>query len=106
MAILQQVFGQEPPVYTKPASMAVPSNSIGSPQFQESLLDKASPSPQHPPQRSFSNGSPSTVYTSPELHRRTGEGIYQLNQSLAVCCYMLLYKSMQLTLLRWGIIGT
>ncbi|KAI8370042.1 UEV domain-containing protein [Choanephora cucurbitarum] len=83
VAILQQVFGQEPPVYTKPASMAVPSNSIGSPQFQESLLDKASPSPQHPPQRSFSNGSPSTVYTSPELHRRTGEGIYQLNQSLA-----------------------
>ncbi|CAO3693383.1 unnamed protein product [Rhizopus stolonifer] len=50
VAILQQVFAQEPPVYTKPSTAIPTPPTMGSPQFQESLLDnRNSPSRQDKP---------------------------------------------------------
>lgn len=87
VAILQQVFAQEPPVYTKPASIAT--NNIGSPQIQqESLLDRASPSQQRQsmPSQPINNASPAISQASPEMPRWMGEStaLYNMNQGLAV----------------------
>lgn len=86
VAILQQVFAQEPPVYTKPTSIAT--SNMGSPQMQqESLLDRASPSQQRQsmPSQPVNNGSPALSNASPML-RWMGEStaLYNMNQGLAV----------------------
>lgn len=85
VAILQQVFAQEPPVYTKPTSIAT---NMGSPQMQqESLLDRASPSQQRQsmPSQPINNGSPAISHASP-MPRWMGEStaLYNMNQGLAV----------------------
>jgi ESCRT-I complex subunit TSG101 len=81
VAILQQVFAQEPPVYTKP-------HSIGSPQIQqqESYLDRPSQHRQSLPTQPVHIGSPVVPSASPELNRWMGEStaLYNLNQGLAV----------------------
>ncbi|KAI9341330.1 UEV domain-containing protein [Pilaira anomala] len=82
VAILQQVFAQEPPVYTKPTNMG------SSPQIQESILDRASSSQrQSMPSQPIS--SPGLTQASPEMPKWMGEStaLYNMNQGLAVRSY-------------------
>ncbi|KAI9475969.1 MAG: UEV domain-containing protein [Benjaminiella poitrasii] len=82
VAILQQVFAQEPPVYTKPTTSN--SNShIGSPQPpKESLLDRVSSQRQSMPSQSMHVGN---IGSSPEVSQWMGEStaLYNMNQGLA-----------------------
>ncbi|CAO3608256.1 unnamed protein product [Mucor hiemalis] len=84
VAILQQVFAQEPPVYTKPTNIAT---NMGSPQIEESILDRSSPQQlkQSMPSQSIHNGSPALSHASPEMPRWMGEStaLYNMNQGLA-----------------------
>ncbi|CEP17523.1 hypothetical protein [Parasitella parasitica] len=83
VAILQQVFAQEPPVYTKPTSI------VGSPQVQpDSLLDKASNSQQQRqsmPSQPITNGNSAISHPSPDMLKWMGEStaLYNMNQGLA-----------------------
>ncbi|KAI7889166.1 UEV domain-containing protein [Mucor mucedo] len=81
VAILQQVFALEPPVYTKPTNITT---STGSPQIQESILDRVSP--QQRQSMPLNSQSPALSQTSPEMPRWMGEStaLYNMNQGLAV----------------------
>lgn len=86
VAILQQVFAQEPPVYTKPTNIATTSTNMGSPQIEESILDRSSPQQlkqQSMPSQStlHNNGSPALTHTSPWMGESTA--LYNMNQGLA-----------------------
>jgi hypothetical protein len=62
---------------------------MGSPQFQESILDKASPQQrQSMPSQPMNNGSPALSHASPDMQRWMGEStaLYNMNQGLAVSC--------------------
>ncbi|KAI7901445.1 UEV domain-containing protein [Cokeromyces recurvatus] len=95
VAILQQVFAQEPPVYTKPTT-----SNLGSPppppppppqqqqQPKESLLDRVSI------QRQSISSLPVMGNNSPEVSNWMGEStaLYNMNQGLAVSgLYMYMY---------------
>ena len=86
VAILQQVFAQEPPVYTKPTNIT--STNTSSPQIQESILDRASPQQQRQsmPSQHLNNGSPALSHGSPQTPAWMGEStaLYNMNQGLAV----------------------
>ncbi|KAI8879563.1 UEV-domain-containing protein [Backusella circina FSU 941] len=80
VAILQQIFGQEPPVYTKPTASSNSNTPImGSPQIQESTLQRPSPSSsslQYPPL------STSPVLSPPETQKWRVDH-YGMSQNLA-----------------------
>ncbi|GAA5801752.1 hypothetical protein HPULCUR_007204 [Helicostylum pulchrum] len=83
VAILQQVFAQEPPVYTKPTNITT---NMGSPQIQESILDRASPQQrQSMPSQPINNGSPALSQPSPDIPKWMEEStaLYNMNQGLA-----------------------
>ncbi|KAG1344963.1 hypothetical protein G6F62_004308 [Rhizopus arrhizus] len=77
VAILQQVFAQEPPVYTKPNAATPTPPTIGSPQFQESLLENRNSPTQQRQNMPLSNHKP----PSPWMNESTA--LYNLNQGLA-----------------------
>ncbi|KAI9276259.1 UEV domain-containing protein [Sporodiniella umbellata] len=75
VAILQQVFAQEPPVYTKPNPSVSTPTTTGSPQIQESVLDSRNPSV------SPRQIKPTPNHSSPWINESTA--LYNLNQGLA-----------------------
>ncbi|RCH81464.1 hypothetical protein CU098_007615, partial [Rhizopus stolonifer] len=76
VAILQQVFAQEPPVYTKPSTAIPTPPTMGSPQFQESLLDNRN-SP-IPPRQTM----PVSNHKAPSPWINESTALYNLNQGL------------------------
>jgi len=72
------VFAQEPPVYTKPNAATPTPPTIGSPQFQESLLENRNSPTQQRQNMPLSNHKP----PSPWMNESTA--LYNLNQGLAV----------------------
>lgn len=67
---------------------------MGSPQIQESILDRASP--QQRQSVPINNQSPALSQTSPEMPRWMGEStaLYNMNQGLAVSCLNLFNSPM------------
>ncbi|KAI9488515.1 UEV domain-containing protein [Zychaea mexicana] len=92
VAILQQVFGQEPPVYTKPPSSSSPASS--SPMVPPAIpgkLNNSTPPPPPPPPPVTSTSTPSQPYSPSNASDTTpsprwpgdGTAYYNIHQGLA-----------------------
>lgn len=72
---------------------------MGSPQIQESILDRASPQQrQSMPSQPINNGSPALSQPSPDIPKWMEEStaLYNMNQGLAVSSFVCVYTYLKL----------